>query len=182
MILYHGTNIDFQKIDIRESNPYKDFGQGFYLTDIFLQAENMANKKARILGGEPIILKYQFEEAYLTDSSLNVLIFEKPDKEWAEFIYKNRTRSTPAFSHDYDIVIGPIADDGVAYLLNRYEEGFCTANYLIEDFHLDIPSALNVIYTSDTYRILSDTENDLYSQSPSYVYEWLKQEFLTGKM
>ena len=55
------------------------------------------------------------------------------------------------------------------------------ANYLIEDFHLDIPSALNVIYTSDTYRILSDTENDLYSQSPSYVYEWLKQEFLTGK-
>lgn len=46
MILYHGTNIDFQKIDIRESNPYKDFGQGFYLTDIFLQAENMANKKA----------------------------------------------------------------------------------------------------------------------------------------
>ena len=41
----------------------------------------MANKKARILGGEPIILKYQFEEAYLTDSSLNVLIFEKPDKE-----------------------------------------------------------------------------------------------------
>ena len=35
------------------------------------------------------------------------------------------------------------------------------ANYLIEDFH---------------------TENDLYSQSPSYVYEWLKQEFLTGKM
>ncbi len=133
MILYHGTNIDFQKIDIRESNPYKDFGQGFYLTDIFLQAENMANKKARILGGEPIILKYQFEEAYLTDSSLNILIFEKPDKEWAEFIYKNRTRSTPAFSHDYDIVIGPIADDGVAYLLNRYEEGFCTLEELAKD-------------------------------------------------
>ena len=43
------------------------------------------------------------------------------------------------------------------------------ANYLIEDFHLDIPSALNVIYTSDTYRILSDTENDLYSQR-SYTH------------
>ena len=55
------------------------------------------------------------------------------------------------------------------------------ADYLIEDFHLDIPFALNVIYTSDTYRMLSDTENDLYSQSPSYIYQWLKQEFLTGK-
>ena len=114
MILYHGTNIDFQKIDIRESNPYKDF-EGFYLTDIFLQAENMANKKARILGGKPVILKYQFDEAYLTDSSLNILIFEKPDKEY------------------YDIVIGPIADDGVAYLLNRYEEGFCTLEELAKD-------------------------------------------------
>ena len=93
----------------------------------------MANKKAWILEGEPIILKYQFEEAYLTDSSLNILIFEKPDKEWAEFIYKNRTRSTPAFSHNYDIVIGPIADDGVAYLLNRYEEGFCTLEELAKD-------------------------------------------------
>ena len=59
---------------------------------------------------------------------MNVLIFEKPDKEWAEFIYKNRTRST-----DYDIVIGPIADDGVAYLLNRYEEGFCTLEELAKD-------------------------------------------------
>lgn len=55
------------------------------------------------------------------------------------------------------------------------------ADYLIEDFHLDIPFTLNVIYTSDTYRMLSDTENDLYSQSPSYIYQWLKQEFLTGK-
>ena len=55
---------------------------------------------------------------------MNVLIFEKPDKEWAEFIYKNRTRSTPAFSHDYDIV---------TYLLNRYEEGFCTLEELAKD-------------------------------------------------
>ena len=44
MILYHGTNVDFQQIDIRKSNPYKDFGQGFYLTDILVQAENMAAK------------------------------------------------------------------------------------------------------------------------------------------
>lgn len=133
MILYHGTNIDFQQIDIRKSNPYKDFGQGFYLTDIFQQAENMANKKSRILGGKPVILKYQFDEACLADSSLNVLIFEKPDKKWAEFIYRNRTRSTPAFSHHYDIVIGPIADDGVAYLLSRYEEGLCTLEELARE-------------------------------------------------
>lgn len=130
MILYHGTNVDFQQIDIRKSNPYKDFGQGFYLTDILVQAENMAAKKARILGGSPIVQKYQFDETYLSAPFLNVLLFEKPSKEWAEFIYRNRTRSIPAFSHHYDIVMGPIADDGVAYLLSRYEEGFCTLEEL----------------------------------------------------
>ena len=54
--------------------------------------------------------------------------------------------------------------------------------FLIEDFQLDIPSALNIVYTSDTFRVLSDKETDLYSQSPSYIYEWLKREFLTGKL
>lgn len=56
------------------------------------------------------------------------------------------------------------------------------AAYLVSDFKLDIPSALNIIYTSDTYRILSDKMSDLYTQSPSYVYEWLKKEFLTGNL
>jgi len=133
MILYHGTNVDFQQIDIRKSNLYKDFGQGFYLTDILVQAENMAAKKARILGGSPIVQKYQFDETYLSAPFLNVLLFEKPSKEWAEFIYRNRTRSIPAFSHHYDIVMGPIADDGVAYLLSRYEEGFCTLEELAKE-------------------------------------------------
>ncbi len=34
MKLYHVTNIDFKDIDLTKSNMYKDFGQGFYLTDI----------------------------------------------------------------------------------------------------------------------------------------------------
>ena len=55
-------------------------------------------------------------------------------------------------------------------------------DFLIADFQLDIPSALNIVYTSDTFRILSDKEVDLYCQSPSYIYEWLKREFLTGKL
>lgn len=123
MRLYHGTNVDFELIDLKKSNPYKDFGRGFYLTEIQKQAEKLAQKKSRILGGTPIVQSYEFDETLLDDSSLKVLIFEKPTKEWATFIYQNRSRSNPPFKHGYDIVIGPIADDGVAYLLNRYEEG-----------------------------------------------------------
>lgn len=34
MILYHGSNVAIDKIDLNLCKPYKDFGRGFYLTDI----------------------------------------------------------------------------------------------------------------------------------------------------
>ncbi len=129
MILYHGTNVEFYEIDLSKSNRYKDFGQGFYLTDIRQQAVELSRKRATRDGGTPIVQEYEFDESLLQDSSLKVLCFERPSAGWAEFIYKNRSRRKPPFHHDYDIVIGPIADDGVAYLLDRYEEG----SYTIEE-------------------------------------------------
>lgn len=132
MILYHGTNIDFGEIDIQKTKKYKDFGQGFYLTDIKSQAEELAEKRTLMFGGEPIVLQYEFNESSLSSSDFNVLIFDRVCIEWAEFVYKNRTRTNPPFVHNYDIVIGPIADDGVAYLLGRYEEGTFTQEELAE--------------------------------------------------
>lgn len=122
MILYHGTNINFDVIDLTKSNRYKDFGQGFYLTDIRSQAEDLSIKKSKLFGGSPIVQEYYFDESILSIGDLQILKFEFPTIEWAEFIFKNRNREMN-FSHDYDIVIGPIANDGVAYLLGRYEEG-----------------------------------------------------------
>lgn len=130
MKLYHGTNISFDEIDLRKTRPFKDFGQGFYLTDILLQAQEMAKKKARIGGGESIIQEYEFDESMLLNSDLKVLRFDEPSVDWAEFIYKNRMKQATPFKHNYDIVIGPIADDGVAYLLDRYEEATLTINEL----------------------------------------------------
>jgi hypothetical protein len=48
MILYHGSNVDIQNISLSACRPYKDFGRGFYLTDIPEQAERMAERVARI--------------------------------------------------------------------------------------------------------------------------------------
>lgn len=122
MILYHGTNIDFDTINIAKSKKYKDFGQGFYLTDIRKQAEVLASKKSRLFGGYPVIQEYEFDEKLLEDGDLRVLKFDEPSEQWADFIFKNRNREVK-FCHDYDIVIGPIADDGVAYLLGLYDDG-----------------------------------------------------------
>ena len=125
MRLFHGTNIDFQEIDIAKSNPYKDFGQGFYLTDLRHQAERMALRKVKFFGGECVVQEYEFDESLLEDGRLNVKIFPAPNEEWAAFIHNNRNNASE-YHHDYDVVIGPIADDGVAFLLGRYEEGTIT--------------------------------------------------------
>lgn len=140
MILYHGTNVDFSEIDFAKSNKNKDFGRGFYLTDIFEQAQHWAIKKSEIFGATAIVQKYEFDENILLNSDLKVLKFDSPTEEWAEFVFNNRRR-TPMFAHDYDIVVGPIADDGVAYLLARYAEGTFSLKDLAKELeykHLNI--------------------------------------------
>ena len=129
MRLYHGTNIDFQEIDIAKSNPYKDFGREFYLTDLYHQAERMALRKVKFFGGECVVQEYEFDESLLADSILNVKVFASPNEEWAAFIHNNRNNNGD-YHHDYDVVVGPIADDGVAFLLGRYEEGTITLSEL----------------------------------------------------
>ena len=122
MILYHGSNTEIHAIDLNQSMRGKDFGQGFYLSADQRQAEEMATFKTLQFGGNPIVNAFEFDETLLSNSSLNTKIFDDYSVEWAEFIFKNRNRQLH-FLHDYDIVIGPIANDGVAYLLGRYEEG-----------------------------------------------------------
>ena len=46
MILFHGTNIDIQSINLALYRPYKDFGKGFYTTEIPEQAQKMAKRVA----------------------------------------------------------------------------------------------------------------------------------------
>ena len=122
MKLYHGTNTDFEAIDLAMSNPYKDFGRGFYLTSLYEQAYEMASKRAKFYGGQPVVKTYEFDESRLTDGSLKVKLFAGVSVEWAAFINKNRSRESH-FHHDFDIVVGPVADDGVAYLLDRFNDG-----------------------------------------------------------
>ena len=55
MRLYHGSNVKIDSINLAMCRPYKDFGKGFYLTDMKEQAEKMATRVARIYGGFPVV-------------------------------------------------------------------------------------------------------------------------------
>lgn len=140
MILYHGSNQDIEKIDITKVLRYKDFGKGFYLTPDRKTAIRMAQKKARLFGGIATLITYEMDElSSLQD--LKVKIFpEKANVEWFLFVDANRDRKNKEPIHNYDIVIGPIADDGVVLQLTSYHEGIYSpeqAAQLLQDRYLD---------------------------------------------
>ena len=140
MKLYHGTNVDIQSIDLLKGLRYKDFGKGFYLTSARATAIRMAQKKARLFGGTATLITYELDERALA-SDLKVKIFpEKASVEWLLFIDANRDRKNSTPIHDYDIVIGPIANDGVVLQLTNYREGIYSpeqAAQLLQDKYLD---------------------------------------------
>ena len=43
MRIYHGTNVDFDTIELSKSLPYKDFGRGFYLRACLVTMNNKMN-------------------------------------------------------------------------------------------------------------------------------------------
>ena len=123
MILYHGSNTLFDQIDLTKSLPNKDFGKGFYLSDNYEQAEEMAKFKVVISGGNVIVHSYHTDDSILNDASLKIKIFKEYTKEWAEFILTNRNNQSNEPAHDYDIVYGPIANDKVGMQIRKYKDG-----------------------------------------------------------
>lgn len=134
MILYHGSNVAIDKVDLNLCKPYKDFGKGFYLTDIRSQAEDMAIRRVRLAGiGSPIVSAFEFDVSILENSSINTLIFPKVSVEWAEFVLNNRDINHEGFTHNYDIVVGPVANDTVAFQLRRYLLGAIPLESLVKE-------------------------------------------------
>lgn len=48
MILYHGTTVDIDRIDLMKSKPNKDFGRAFYLSEDYKKRYNSADANRRI--------------------------------------------------------------------------------------------------------------------------------------
>jgi len=143
LVLYHGTICDFEQIDVSKGKPYRDFGQGFYLCETFERAYNIALRNKKIeTGRHQIVNKAVKPNAFIYEYSidlreighLNVKHWESADREWLNFIIENRMSRDRR--HDYDIVIGPTAND-------------------------DTRTSIRTVMNASNGRILSDTALDL---------------------
>lgn len=162
MMLYHGTNADIESIDLTKGLRYKDFGKGFYLTPNRGTACRMALKRARLFGGTAKLITYELNDSAL-QSDLKVKVFpEKASVEWLLFVDANRDRKNQQPVHDYDIVIGPIADDGVVLQLTNYREGIYSPEeaarllqdrYLDQQYYFGTEKALNFLHKTNVETI-----------------------------
>ena len=125
MILFHGSNIKIDVIDLTKSKRYKDFGQAFYLSAEEEQARKMAIAKVVQFGGEESVTSFNFNESCLSSNELQIKCFTEYSREWAEFVFNNRDENQD-FSHEYDIVYGPIADDYIGLQIRDFKRNNIT--------------------------------------------------------
>lgn len=139
MLLYHGSNINIEGIDLAMCRPYKDFGRGFYLTELKEQSRKMAERVARIYGGRAVVNIYEIDDNFRNNADIRIMDFGKsPSESWARFVMNNRSRDftgiqSPECNHDnkYDIVIGAIADDDMTVLFRQYQNELISLESLI---------------------------------------------------
>ena len=124
MILYHGTTVDIEHIELSKSRPNKDFGRAFYLSTEETQAMEMAQFKAAFEDATPIVNVYEFDEALF--EQFRCKRFEEYTTEWAHFVYNHRTEPNGRTLHDFDIVYGPIANDRIGAQIARFKQGYIT--------------------------------------------------------
>ena len=113
MTVYHGSYTSIKKPDIIIGRNTKDFGPGFYCTIIREQAERWAKRFKT-----PTINTYTVR----IDTNLKILEFKEMTENWLDFIVACRN-SEP---HDYDIVIGAMANDQIYNFIADYIDGILT--------------------------------------------------------
>jgi hypothetical protein len=139
MILFHGSNLEIERINLNRCRPYKDFGTGFYTTELEEQAKNMAMRTVRLFGGKPCVTKFSIDDTVFKNCNITWKKFDAATNEWAQFVINNRNRNFTDIAdlecnpdNKYDMVIGPIANDDIRLLFDLFEDNIITIDELTD--------------------------------------------------
>lgn len=113
MTVYHGGYMPVEYPKIIAGRNTKDFGNGFYCTIIKEQAQRWAKRY-----DTKIVSIYDVK----LNSDLNIKEFKEMTDEWLDFIISCRNGE----NHNYDIVIGAMADDQIYNFISDYIDGSLT--------------------------------------------------------
>ena len=113
MTVYHGSYTIVKSPKVIKGRNIKDFGSGFYCTIIREQAERWSKRY-----DTPIVNVYTVR----MNTNLKILEFNNMSEEWLDFIINCRN----GIPHNYDIVIGAMADDQIYNYISDYIDGIIT--------------------------------------------------------
>ena len=113
MTVYHGSYVVIKTPEIIKSRNTKDFGPGFYCTVIREQAERWARRY-----DTSVVNTYTVR----INTDLRILEFKDMTEEWLDFIIDCRNN----IEHNYDIVIGAMANDQIYNYIADYMDGILT--------------------------------------------------------
>ena len=113
MTVYHGSYVEIDCLEIIKGRNTKDFGPGFYCNIIREQAERWSRRY-----DTPKVNTYTVR----LDTKLKILEFREMTDEWLDFIINCRNGER----HDYDIVIGAMANDQIYNYIADYMDGIIT--------------------------------------------------------
>jgi hypothetical protein len=129
MILYHGGTDIVKEPRIILSEQGRDFGFGFYTTEIYEQALKWARRQSRIRNKPALLNMYEFDDVKAV-KDLNFKKFIDYNLEWLEFIVNNRT--SLQFKHGFDIVFGKIANDDVGETIQAVVDGLMPFDFALQ--------------------------------------------------
>lgn len=127
LTVFHGTTKKFEKIDLKKSHNRRDFGMGFYTTILERQARAWAYRMSL---REKVERYYVYQYTFKESEELHILRFDGLNREWLEFIKQNR--SMGGLQHEYDVVIGPVADDNTMETIQLYISDILSADEAVE--------------------------------------------------
>ena len=109
-VLFHGGSHAVVKPEIRKVRYTKDFGVGFYCTEL----QDLAKKWCIRKGKSGIVSVYTYTKSTELDCKKFI-----EDDEWLDFVVDCRTGK----SHNHDIVEGPMADDKIFNFVDSFIDG-----------------------------------------------------------
>ena len=129
MILYHGGTDSIERPVIKSRSSGRDFGIGFYCTDIRGQAEKWAKRQGRIRKQTAVLNLYEFD---LDSAQRNIVFkaFKDYSLEWLELVVNCRKNSH--YNHGFDIVYGKIANDDVGETVQAVLDGLMPFDFALQ--------------------------------------------------
>lgn len=110
MKVYHGSTLVVRNPLAGAGRENLDFGKGFYVTDIYVQAERWASViSLRRPEKAPMVNVYELDAEKISLSGYKWLRFDGYDNDWLDFIVNSRLGKQPWLG--CDIVEGGIAKE-----------------------------------------------------------------------